>query len=321
MTDREDPHVPSPEFVAALERELLEEIRATPPIAVERTHTLGHERRPWGRRERLAAAALVALGLTVGAGGQIAYAQAQGAQQRTALEREKGTEREILAMRLQVAREERDRVVASMQAGAATRQAVAEAELEVRRREFAIARLELDLAEIRATSAAPRTELWAPKVGERDFVQERLRVEAAERQEELRMVEMQAQQALTSSAAGATMHQRAELEARRAQVESEFQRTALELRLRERFLAERLSAEEVAKQSADDRLRIDLIRVRRMLEAAAERLKLAQQRFAVGAGVQLDVKRAELEVLERRAELERLEREAAVRQRAERRPE
>ena len=56
----------------------------------------------------------------------------------------------------------------------------------------------------------------------------------------------------------------------------------------------------------DIELTADVMRVQQLLERAKARVASAQERAAVGAAVALDVKRAELEVLERSIELERL---------------
>jgi outer membrane protein TolC len=43
------------------------------------------------------------------------------------------------------------------------------------------------------------------------------------------------------------------------------------------------------------------------MQGAQERLTLARQAFSVGVGMQIEVKRAELDVLEREMELKRLQ--------------
>lgn len=316
MTHPTDPHAPAPEFVAALEREIRAELdRASDENQVEARMA---PRRALTRRERIAAAVLIAFGLTLGAGGQLALAQAQGAQQRSELERERAVERELLGFHLQVAREARDRAVAAQRSGAGTQLSVIEAELEVRRREIAIARADLELAEIRLTSVAPRDELWAPKVGERDFVKERLTLTAAMQQQRMAELEAQAASARTRAAVGAELWNSAnELEVARLQAESELQRTALLLRLRERALAERLPADRVTRLQQEDQIKIEVLRMTRMAELAEQALKLVQQRHGAGAATLLEVKRAELTLLERQSELERLRREAAIRLRPE----
>jgi hypothetical protein len=63
----------------------------------------------------------------------------------------------------------------------------------------------------------------------------------------------------------------------------------------------------VAREEQRIRITTELQREQRLLEAAQARMKLVQERHAVGAGVLLDVKRAELEVLERMEQVRRLQ--------------
>lgn len=317
MMSSEDRHTPRAEFIAALEQDLLRAHRALAPQALSLTRSAAREPaaprhpRAWGRRAR--GAALLAIGLVLGVGTQIASAQVQGAKERSEYERERRTERELAAMRLKLAREAATKAQQDYAAGAISRQALLTAETEVKVSELAILKLELELEEIRSTSRAPRDELWAPKVQGRDFVRERLQVEAAAAQERMKSAEDRAKVAEERRAVGAEVEtelvqtQRDLLEARR-----EFELQAMKMRLREEAVAKELPSEEVVKRSRRIEAEAAVRRARQRLEMASRRLETVKQRVKGGMAVLLDEKRAELEVLESQAELEAASRTLAA---------
>jgi hypothetical protein len=316
MNPTDDEHTPSLAFVRALESEVRREFRATAPADPRGAQSLLRGRS--ARQQRVAATLLLAVGLLIGAGGQIAYAQVQVSAQRTALEREKQLQRDLLGVQLNIAQQARALAEQSYRAGSTTRQAVDEAELEVKRRELEIQRLNVDIEEARLTAAAPRNELWAPVISGRDFVLERLRLDAAGAQEAVRVADSQLELARTAFRTGSqTANELATAEAEHARTTGAFERVALQLALRERAIRDRLSMEAVSRTLQLDEARIDYRTVQQLLTLAESRLALVQRNAAVGNATALDVKRAELAVLERRDEAGRLARQLRALERPE----
>jgi hypothetical protein len=184
-----------------------------------------------------------------------------------------------------------------------------EALMAARAAEAEVVRLDLDLAEIRATSKMPRDELWAPLVGQRDFVKERLRVVAASAQQRLAEAEKLSEEVSRRLAVG-EMIEVALLEQSRNELlsaEQEFNRVAVRLRLREQFIEERLAPEEVTRRIEDLEVQLEAKRLSEMLKLAEARLARTREREKEGTATALDLKRAELAVLERQAEIQLLQ--------------
>ena len=173
MNESNDLHVPADEFRAKLEQSIRVAIRRESPAGVATRRRLA----PFLRN-----AAMLAAGVVLGVGTQVASAQVQDARQRSELEAAHELDRRMAVMRVQVALEEHARVRQSFESGALSQQSLLAAATELRATQLAVSRIDLDLAEIRLTSVAPRDELWAPLVGKRDFVRERIKLDVAHAQ-------------------------------------------------------------------------------------------------------------------------------------------
>ncbi len=297
-------HVPSPEFRASLEQEVVAAFHApapdgAPPSTRRRTR--------W--RQRARAVALLVVGLFVGMGAQLASAQVQQERQRTELERSLDVERQLAAVRLELARENLTRARRSFEAGALSRQSLVEAEREMREQEVRAAQLELNLAEIRATAAAPRDELWAPLVGERDFVKERLQMEAHVAQQRLQAAESMADEVRRQFEVGAAAEsslQDAQLDVSEAKMR--FQLLATRLNLRRAHVEENLSREEIARRERRAQVMFEIEHMLQRSRVAEDQVRRARNGVGAGAMDSLVLKRAELEMLELRARLQVLQR-------------
>ena len=95
----------------------------------------------------------------------------------------------------------------------------------------------------------------------------------------------------------------------RCEAKREFQLVAQRLMLREAFLTEELTPEEVTRRERRAELVSDVELVQRRLQLATTRLERARERAAVGAATELAVKRAEVDVLEGTLQLRRLQME------------
>lgn len=313
MNTPNDSHVPSPAFVDALELHIRRELHAGA------THATVEPRRfapsAWARSHRLAAGAFLAAGLLLGAGGQLAYAQVQQSAQRTALEVQKDVERKLMAMRLERAKQSLAVAQQAYATGSTKRQSVLDAEWQLQRALFEEQRITVDMEELRRTAMPPRNELWAPTVGDRDFVMERLRIEAASAQEQLRTAESQVEAVRTAFRLGSqTANELSTVEEAFARNEGALERVARKLRLRERAISERMPMEQLAQQLQLGDAQTDLRTVQKLLTLAEARLEVVTRNAATGGATLLDVKRAEVDVLERRVEQERLARQLQVMQ-------
>jgi hypothetical protein len=304
MSELERSHHPSPEFVAALEREVLGNWHAATGRAVPATRTR------W--RERFRMAAVLAIGLIGGFGAQLASAQVQSAKVRDEMERSITIEALALEHRLARARAELERVQAASAAGAATDREVRRAALEAAAMELQLARLKLNHEEVLHSRVPPRDELWAPMVGNRDYVKERLNlmadlvrqgVAAAEADER------RADHAVRIGVEGVWVLHAAQLKL--VEEQARLQQLLAAMQLREEVLKHKLSAEEVARRQQLLNLELGLTGAEQRLKIARERLSRMQAMVSSGLTTQIEVKRAELDLLEQELGLERLSAEAA----------
>jgi hypothetical protein len=289
---------PTPEFRARLEWQietaLRRETRFSEPIA-----------RPVPRA-RMALALAAALVIGVGVGWIPGYAQES--HERSQLIENVQSEASLIRLRLALVQKELEQVRRRVDVGAAGPEALSASEDQVRTLETALQRTALDVEEIRATSAAPRNDLPAPLVGQRDFVRERLMLDLSNAQRALAAAEQKA----------AAAHQRYEVglvqqsEVQRSDVDVEKARTdmqllAARLEMRRRVLQGDIKPDDVAPSLHRQELQLQLRQLQRELDLSQTRLADARRLLSVGVGSEVDVKQAELQILEQQAQLIRLQ--------------
>jgi replicative DNA helicase len=184
------------------------------------------------------------------------------------------------------------------------------AENELRAMETALARLRLDLEEIQISSTTPRNDLQAPLSGKRDFVRERLQLDLALAQRGLAAAEQGLAQVQSGFDVGtgtpaALLQAQTELSQTRAQMEQ--LRSAADLR--QRLLKGEIKAEELSSAFRRMELRVQGERLDRELTIARRRVDEVRRLMEVGQATPLEVKRAEVELLEREIELKSVRRE------------
>ncbi|HKS05319.1 MAG TPA: hypothetical protein VJR92_03315 [Gemmatimonadaceae bacterium] len=302
MTRLTGSHAPTPEFRAALEQEIVDAFRREEQFASTSKWAL--------RGPRLRTAMAMAAGMLLAVSTQFAAGQVQDARQRDSLAAVLEAKQVLTKLRLELARQDATRAQESFNAGVITRETLQAAQSELRVLEASLARLQLDVEEVRASAVSPRDELWAPLVGSRDFVKERIALDAAVAEAKLRSAESAAAETERQVRVGILTRAAAEeARARVADATSDLELIAERTKLRDEFLREHLAPEEVARRL--DRLQMNraLRRAALQLQRAVERLKLVRERRDVGVTAELEVKRAELDALQLQLELERLQRQ------------
>jgi hypothetical protein len=296
-----DPHAPRADFVAALEREVLRAYRAEAPATVIELPP----RRRWREQWRVAAALII--GLAFGTGAQMASAQVQDARARGELERSLEVDRQMLLLRVQLSQQELDRVRSAHAAGAVSQQSLREATLGLRTMQSALARLELNMSEVQVTSAAPRDELWAPLVQGRDFVKQRLQLEAELAQQLLSIAEShhaEISRAVGLGAAAIGDLQSSQMDV--AEAKRRFALVAAQLRVRDQVLSDKLTPAEATRRLQTEAMQLEIAHAQQAITIGNERLALARRQVAAGTLTDLDVKRIELDIMEQQLRLDRM---------------
>jgi outer membrane protein TolC len=256
---------------------------------------------------RLPVAAAIATALMVGAAGGVASGQIQDARQRTRLIEQARAEEQLMRMRYQLAQQEYEEVKRRVDVGMGDRDSLAAAEQQYRAMENAIRRLKIDMEEIQATSSQPRNDLDAPVVGRRDFVRERMMLELELAQQTLVNAERglkEAQRRVSVGTAPDTARLHAEVEVVLAMQNMQRLRTNLELR--QQLLSGKIQADALAMEVRRTELTLAHDRATREIALARQRLEALRKQASVGVASQLDVKRAEIAILEGELELQRI---------------
>jgi hypothetical protein len=289
-------HEPTAEFRSLLESRVIDELRGSAPVtASSRT----------ARWQRFRTAALILLSLAAGAAGGVGSAQVQDGRERERLLAAERAELEVATMRVELARERAEAVRRAVAVGATDRQAMAAAQAELAAMEANLARLRLNMEEIQASAKPARDDLTAPRVRQRDYVAERLRLELATAQS--RLVEAEALAADARRRRDAGIMERlaqVEVEAGLAEARSEMERLVRRAELREEVLRRNLAPAEVARREQRLELEQELKRAEALRALSQERLNGLRQRQAAGMVERLDVLGAEVEVLRREREIE-----------------
>ena len=300
MNRPEGSHDVRPEFRAHLEWQIQSAVRRQTRFG-EPVHT-GHP--------RLRAAAMLVLAMAVGGIAVGASGELQDARERQAVLDGAQSELKLVQLRVELALADFEQARKRFEVGAVGRETLQAAERELRAQESALARLQLDIEEAQLSSAAPRNELQAPLVGGRDFVRERLMLDLRDAQRDLAAAEQSLQQTRLRVDIGMAPHATvlaAELEV--AEARARLKQLQGTVELREQAVRGEIKAEDVAAMQRRLELRLRLDRLRRAIELGRKLIDDVRRQVDSGVASQLDLKRAEVELLERETELKRVERE------------
>lgn len=216
-------------------------------------------------------------------------------------------EENLARTRLALAKAEYEDVKRRFEVGTAGHDSLTAAEQQLHAMELAVQRLRLNLAEIQATSAAPRDDLDAPLIGRRDFVRERLMLQLQMAQQAL----VAAEQARAEAVQRARVGVASRLEELRSETELLEARNRMQLLqnmldLRQQHLRGSLTSQQLATAQRRAELMAAAQRAEQELVLARSRLEEIRRQARVGLADQLEAKRAELAVLEREMELTRI---------------
>lgn len=251
---------------------------------------------------------IVLLALVAGGAAGIASERVQDAKTRNELLENAKAERALLKTRYELATVELKEARRRFEIGAAGREEVAEALRRADAAEFALTRVDVDIVEIEKSSAPPRNELTAPKVGPSDFVAERLKLELAMADRALRAAEAAVAKAKERFEVGlvpqATLLQ---ADTDLALARNRLQQVRMRLEMREKYVQEQLTAEQLTELARRSELTLDAELARQQLAAALARFEAVKRMVEIGTTSQLDLKRVEVELLELEIKLKRIQ--------------
>jgi hypothetical protein len=294
----ENVYRPTDAFRDSLEAEVLRSYRR----AALRSIPDENRRRAWARA---AVIAIISLGIGTTAG--LASAQIRRSSERDSLLSAASVDLTLAKTRQALARIEADDVATKVRVGAADAQEAMRANANLRNADAQFTRAQLNVMEINATGRAPRDDFAAPLVGSRDFVKQRIQIEAVAAQEALAAAEeTQAQIERRVRAGVATDVDRLSALSDVVQARATFAVLAEKLRLRQQFLEKNTPVETLMSELERAQLRQDVVVAQQQLELARARFALVEKQQRAGVVDDVQRLRAELELREREAELQRL---------------
>jgi hypothetical protein len=300
MNSQVEAHEPSREFRAHLEWQIETSLRRENRFAVPVT----------GRARQVGAVLVVIAALAIGGVAGIAAGRVQDVQKRDRLIELARSEESVASVRLDLAQANYDQVRRQFDVGVTGRESVREAEQQLRALRAEVARIKLDMEEIRATSAAPRNNLDAPLVGQRDFVKDRLTLQLQIAQQALAAAEQgaaQAAQRVNVGVAPETVQLQAETEVAIARFR--LQQLMATLSLRQRYLKGEIQADALVAAARESELKLQLARAQLEMSRTQALVEALNQQVQVGRASELDLKRSEVELLERQLEMKRIQQE------------
>jgi outer membrane protein TolC len=300
MNAQVESHEPSPEFQAHLEWQIETSLRRENRFAEPVT----------GRARQWVAVVIVVAALATGGIAGIAAGQVQDARQRDQLMDTARSEEAVARLRLDLAQANYEQSRRQFEVGVVGRDTVREAEQQLQAMRAEVSRIQLDMEEIRATSAAPRNDLDAPLVGQRDFVKDRLALELQAAQQSLAAAEQSLEQAAQRVNVG-VVPRTAELQAQAevAKARARLQHLMATLDLRQRYLKGDIKADALAVAARQTELKVQLARAQLQINLLRSTIEELHSHFAVGQASELDLKRAEVGLLERQLEMKRIQQE------------
>jgi outer membrane protein TolC len=253
------------------------------------------------------------LALVIGGAAGIASERVQDAKTRNQLIQNAQSERALLKTRADLAREELADAQRRFEIGSVGRDVVEDAKRRVAVAETALARLDMDLQEIQKTAASPRDELNAPVVGAEDFVGKRLRLDLAAAEQELRAAEAAFAEARRRVEVGMGTHASLlQPDTDLALARNRLQQVRMRLELRQKYLQDRLTAEQLGEMLRRAELALEAELTRQQYTSASARLKSIQAMVEIGTSTPLDFKRAEIQLLELELKLQRIQQQLAA---------
>jgi outer membrane protein TolC len=298
-------HEPTPEFRSHLEWQIETAMRRESRLAEPVT---GSAPTGW-----LRTAVVVLVALAIGGAAGIASERVQDAKTRNQLLESAKAEQALLKSRYDLALTDLHEARRRFEVGAAPREEVAEAQRRANGAELALARLVIDMEEIEKTSTPPRDEISAPKVGDSDYVMRRLQLDLKAAQQDFSAATEAVAKAKERFEVGLiTNAALVQADMEMAVARTRLQQLQMRAELRQKYLNEQLSAEKLVESVRRAELTLEADLARRQLAFARERLKSLQAMVEIGTLSQLELKRAEVEVLELQLTFQKIQQRLAA---------
>lgn len=288
-------HLPTPAFRDVLERGVVRAFRREDEI---------DRLRSGARTRRMRAAAMILVSLGVGASAGLASAQVRDAQRLDSLLGAATLDTNLVAMRLQLVRAQLDELQKRVNVGLLDKSVLVPTEIKVHAAEAELARSRFNIQETKATKMPPRDDLNAPLVNGRDYVMDRLQLDAYPLQDAYNAArEAQAEAERRVRVGVGTEFDRLDADSAFAVARSAIGVASIRIQLRKEFLEKGTPIDQLGHRLAQTRVQLEALLAQDLLKIAQQRVALLEKRHAVGADDDLALLKARVSLKERELEL------------------
>jgi outer membrane protein TolC len=292
-------HEPTPEFTRFLEWQVTSAVRRRQRFA---------EPARSGFVTYLGAAAVIAVSMLIGAGGVAAAGRIQVNQQKQLLLAQQQGDVQLAEMQIAVLQKTVDDAKRRAAVGVTGQETVTAAEEDLQTASLKLARVRLNVEEVAQSGQPVQDDVTSPLVAGRDFVTARLQLD----QRSAQVVAEAADKRLKAARLRHEVGLLGDIELLQAQADlgraaGEALTVQEKIALRARFLAGGMTPAEATRQRHLIAARNPLSVVQSEVNVAAKRYALLQTQVKVGAAAEVDVLKAQLDLLTKQQDLAQLQ--------------
>lgn len=288
-------HEPTPEFARYLEWQVVTEVRRQSRFAEPAKPAYG---------KYLGVAAMMIVSMLIGAGGVTAAGRMQVNQQKQRLLDQQQGEVQLAEMQLALAQKAADSAKRRVSLGISDSAESATSERDLRIASLSMERAKLNLQEVGLSAQPVQDDLTSPLVGGRDFVAERLRLDqqAAAISADVAQQKVNRSKRLVDVGVADNL-ELLQVQAELARVTSELQIAQDKIALRQRFQSGSITAAEVTRQRQLLSARSELAAAESALSVATKRYERVQSLVQKGLATEVEMLKAQLEMLSKRQDV------------------
>jgi len=292
-------HEPTPEFARFLEWQVTSALRRQDRFA---------QPAPSGSRRYLPLAAAAVLSLFVGAALGAAPHRIQDNRQRTQLLQLQQADLQVAEMQRSLAEQALQNVKRRADVGVAGQDEVEAAQRELQDATLKVRRVQVNVDEVQRSGRAVQDDLTSPLVGGHDFVVDRLTLEQQSAAMAAASAERRARAVRKRQEAGvATDLELLDAQAGVVRAYGDVKSAGDKIALRQQFLAGKLTAAAVTRERLLLAARTELAAASSDLAVMEKRYTLLQTQVKVGMANEVDMLKAQVEMLTRQQDVKRLQ--------------
>ena len=256
----------------------------------------------------LGVAAIVVVSMIAGAAGLSAAGRIQANQQKQLLVQQQQGDVQLAEMQLALAEKALDETKRRAAVGLAQQAAIEDAERGIQSLSLKLHRIQLNVDEVQKSGQPVQDEVTSPLVDGRDFVTERLELEQKAAMLATAAAERRLKERKTRVEVGlASRQELLEAEAGMARAAAEMRALQETIGLRQKYLAGQVNAADATRERLLLAARAQMLVAQSELNAARQQYEQMQKNFTVGLVQEVDLLKAQVEMLSKKQDLAALQ--------------